>query len=287
MNITFVGGGNMASAIIGGLLQRGWNRDQLRVVEIAAAAREKLEETYRVRTYAGIDAESMRSDCVVLAIKPQQMREVAAQIAPHVRGMLVISIAAGIRAADLSHWLGGVNGHHQRIVRVMPNTPALVLAGMSGLYAMPGVSKSDRASAQSILEAVGACVWVVREEDIDSVTAVSGSGPAYVFYFIESLTEAAKQLGMSPDTARQLALGTFTGAATLAAQSSEDAATLRARVTSKGGTTERAVASLESDAVKDAIVRAVKAAAQRSRELGDELGGELGITPGTPPPKKH
>lgn len=277
MNITFIGGGNMASAIIGGLLQRNWRREQMRVVEIAAAAREKLEQTYGVRTHAAIDAEAMRSDCVVLAIKPQQMREAAAQLAPHVGGALVISIAAGIRAADLSRWLG----NHSRIVRVMPNTPALVLAGMSGLYAMPGISDDDRARAQGILDAVGASVWVAREEDIDSVTAVSGSGPAYVFYFIEALTEAAQQLGLSRDTARQLALGTFTGAATLAAQSNEDAATLRARVTSKGGTTERALASLEHDAVKAAIVRAVNAAAQRSRELGDELGDAGGGTSGS------
>jgi pyrroline-5-carboxylate reductase len=268
MNITFIGGGNMASAIIGGLLQRHWNPQQLRVVEIAAAAREKLEHTYRVQTYAGVTAEALQADCVVLAIKPQQMREAAAQLAPLISHALVISIAAGIRGDDLSRWLG----HHQRIVRVMPNTPALVLAGVSGLYAMPGVSADDRQRAADILGAVGETVWVAREEDIDSVTAVSGSGPAYVFYFIEALEQAACELGISADAARQLAIGTFTGAAKLAAQSSDDIATLRARVTSKGGTTERALASMENDRIKAAIVRAVKAAAARSHELGDELG---------------
>jgi pyrroline-5-carboxylate reductase len=268
MNITFIGGGNMASAIIGGLLQRHWNPQQLRVVEIVAAAREKLEQTYRVQTYAGVNTEALQADCVVLAIKPQQMREAAAQLAPLISHALVITIAAGIRGDDLSRWLG----HHQRIVRVMPNTPALVLAGVSGLYAMPGVSADDRQRAEDIMGAVGETVWVAREEDIDSVTAVSGSGPAYVFYFIEALEQAARELGMNAAAARQLAISTFTGAAKLAAQSGEDIATLRARVTSKGGTTERALAAMEGDHIKAAIVRAVKAAAARSRELGDELG---------------
>jgi pyrroline-5-carboxylate reductase len=272
MNITFIGGGNMANAIIGGLLQRGWDRGTLRVVEIDAAARGKLEQNHGVRTYAAIGAEVARTDCVVLAIKPQQLREAAKSLAPHVGKALVISIAAGIRAADLARWLGGVNGYHQRIVRVMPNTPALVLAGVSGLYATPGVSREDREAAQRILDAVGVSVWVEREEDIDSVTAVSGSGPAYVFYFIEALIDAARELGMNREAARQLAVGTFTGAAKLAAQSDDDIAVLRARVTSKGGTTERAIASLDHDAIKNAIARAVKAAAERSRELGDELG---------------
>jgi pyrroline-5-carboxylate reductase len=270
MKITFIGGGNMASAIIGGLLQRHWNPQQLRVVEIVAAAREKLEQTYRVQTYAGVNAEALQADCVVLAIKPQQMREAAAQLAPLISNALVITIAAGIRGGDLSRWLG----HHQRIVRVMPNTPALVLAGVSGLYAMPGVSADDRQRAEDIMGAVGETVWVACEEDIDSVTAVSGSGPAYVFYFIEALEQAARELGMSAAAARQLAISTFTGAAKLAAQSSDDIATLRTRVTSKGGTTERALALMEGDHIKAAIVRAVKAAADRSRELGNELGGD-------------
>ena len=268
MNITFIGGGNMATAIIGGLLQRQWDPRQLRVVDIVAAAREKLEQTYRVQTFAAVSAEALQADCVVLAIKPQHMREAAAQLAPLITNALVITIAAGIRGADLSRWLG----NHQRIVRVMPNTPALVLAGISGLYAMPGVTANDRERAATIMGAVGETVWVEREEDIDSVTAVSGSGPAYVFYFIEALEQAARELGMSTDAARQLAISTFTGASRLAAQSNEDIATLRARVTSKGGTTERALASMESDQIKAAIVRAVKAAADRSRELGDELG---------------
>jgi pyrroline-5-carboxylate reductase len=268
MNVTFIGGGNMATAIIGGLIARGWDAASLRVVEILAEARAKLEQTLQVRTFATADAQALQCDCIVLAIKPQQMREAAAQMAPRVGDRLVISIAAGVRAADLARWLGG----HQRIVRVMPNTPALVLAGISGMYALPAVTQADRDSAQAILGAVGESVWVDSEADIDAVTAVSGSGPAYVFYFIEALEQAAKELGLSAATARQLALATFTGASRLAAQSTEDVATLRARVTSKGGTTERALALMQTDNLKVAIVRAVKAAADRSRELGDELG---------------
>ena len=268
MNITFIGGGNMATAIIGGLIQRGWDRATLRVVEILPAAREKLEQTLKIQTFATINAASLQADCVVLAIKPQQMREAAAQLAPLIGNALVITIAAGIRGSDLSRWLN----HHKRIVRVMPNTPALVLAGISGLYALPEVTAEDRASAERILGAVGETVWVEREEDIDAVTAVSGSGPAYVFYFIEALDQAARDLGMSRENARRLAIATFTGASKLAAESSDDAAVLRAKVTSKGGTTERALASMEADAIKAAIGRAVKAAAERSRELGDELG---------------
>lgn len=268
MNITFIGGGNMATAIIGGLLQQGWDRASLCAVEILPAAREKLEQTLQIQTFPAVNAQSVQADCVVLAIKPQQMREVAAQLAPLIKNMLVLTIAAGIRGSDLSRWLGG----HKRIVRVMPNTPALVLAGISGLYATPGVSAEDRACAESIMGAVGETVWVEREDELDAVTAVSGSGPAYVFYFIEALDQAARDLGMSAETARRLAIATFTGASKLAAQSNEDAAILRARVTSKGGTTERALASMEADAIKAAIGRAVKAAAERSRELGDELG---------------
>ena len=268
MNITFIGGGNMASAIIGGLLQQGWQADAVRVVEIDAAARARVERELRVKAFADIGAAIADSGCVVLAVKPQQMREVAQALRAALASQLVITIAAGIRSRDLSRWLGD----YQRIVRVMPNTPALVLAGASGLYAMPAVSAADRTQAENILGAVGSTLWLTREEQMDTVTAVSGSGPAYVFYFIEALQQAAAGLGLAADEARTLALDTFAGAVKLAAQGSEDAATLRARVTSKGGTTERALKSMEADRIKEAIVRAVRAAAERSRELGDEFG---------------
>ncbi len=268
MNITFIGGGNMASAIIGGLLQKGWHADALRAVDPDAGARARLETTFGIRTYAEAGPGMDGSDCIVLAVKPQQMRAVAMAVRPGLTSQLVMSIAAGIRAADLSRWLGD----YPRIVRVMPNTPALVLSGISGLYAMPAVAATDRAQAEKIMGAVGSTLWLAREEQMDAVTAVSGSGPAYVFYFIEALQQAAAELGLDAAQARQLALDTFSGAIKLAAGSSEDVSELRARVTSKGGTTERALDTMEKDHLRQIIARAVSAAAQRSRELGDEFG---------------
>jgi pyrroline-5-carboxylate reductase len=268
MNITFIGGGNMAGAMIGGLVRKRWPRKAIRVVEIAAPARARLERAFKVKTQAELDAQAARAGCIVLAVKPQQMREAAAALRPRLAKQLVITIAAGIRLKDLSRWLGG----YERIVRVMPNTPALVHAGISGLYASVAVARADRATAEKILAAVGSCVWVGREEELDAVTAVSGSGPAYVFYFIEALERAARELALPPEMARRLAVETFAGSAALAAGSGDAPETLRARVTSRGGTTERALAAMETDRVREAIVRAVRAAAERSRELGDELG---------------
>lgn len=268
MKLTFIGGGNMATALIGGLLKRGWAPHDLRVVEIDARSRERLDRDFGIPIHADIAAGVNRVDGIVLAVKPQHMREVARALAPVVENALVVSIAAGIRVGDLSRWLGG----HQRIVRAMPNTPALALAGMTGLYAPKSVSESDRSQAEQILAAAGSTLWVDSEDRIDGVTAVSGSGPGYVFYFIESLQKAAAELGFDEEAARRLALETFKGAAKLADESTDSAATLRSRVTSKGGTTERALSELEKAGVGEAIVRAVHAAAQRSRELGDALG---------------
>jgi pyrroline-5-carboxylate reductase len=268
MKITFIGGGNMASALIGGLVRKRWPRKNIGVVEISQPARERLARELKVKTHAVPDARAMKTDCIVLAVKPQQMRQVALALKPLVGSQLIVSIAAGIRVEDLARWLGG----YRRIVRVMPNTPALVLAGISGLYAPASVGAADRAAAGKILGAAGAVLWFEREEELDAVTAVSGSGPAYVFYFIEALARAARDLGLSAEAAHRLSLETFAGAVKLAAQAGEPPETLRGRVTSKGGTTERALEVMESDRVKDAIARAVKAAALRSRELGDELG---------------
>jgi pyrroline-5-carboxylate reductase len=205
---------------------------------------------------------------VLLAVKPQQMPAVAKELSTCLRGQLVISIAAGIRTADLARWLGG----HARIVRAMPNTPALIRLGVSGLFAAAAVNQADRDRAQSILGAVGGVVWVQRESDIDVVTAVSGSGPAYIFYFIEALEQAAVELGLNGAQAHELAVQTFVGAAKLAAGSNEPAAVLRARVTSKAGTTEAALKTMEANDIKHKIGEAVRAAASRSRELGDEFG---------------
>ena len=268
MQISFIGGGNMAGAIIGGLLGKGFAASALRVVEIAADARAKLAQQYGVATHEHIDAAAVAADCVVLAVKPQNMREVAVALRPFVTQQLIISIAAGIRSTDLSRWLGG----YARLVRAMPNTPALVGAGCTGIYAAPGVRQEDVARAEAILGAIGITLRVGREAELDAVTAVSGSGPAYVFYFMEALQQAALDRGLPPDMARRLALETFVGAVKLAAGSAEDPAILRARVTSRGGTTAAALASMDADGVNKSIIRAVKAADERSRELGDELG---------------
>ncbi|MBM3356385.1 MAG: pyrroline-5-carboxylate reductase [Betaproteobacteria bacterium] len=268
MKVTFIGGGNMASAMIGGLVKQGWSPDAIRVVDVLKAARQALERDLKVRTYAQVDAEASQVECIVLAVKPQQMREAARALKAHLSKQLLVTIAAGIRLDDLARWLGG----YRRIVRAMPNTPALARAGVSGLYAPAAVAAAERAAAEKILGAVGSTVWFEREEDLDAVTAVSGSGPAYVFYFIEALERAGVELGLPAAAARKLALETFAGAVKLAAGSGEPPARLRERVTSKGGTTERALGSLEAAGVADAIVRAVRAAAERSRELGEELG---------------
>jgi pyrroline-5-carboxylate reductase len=268
MSIVFVGGGNMASALIGGLIGRGWQAADLSVVEIAAEARRALEQRYGLAVSAELPPRIGADAVVLLAVKPQHMRQVAAALRAKLSGQLVVTIAAGIRTADLSRWLGG----HARIVRVMPNTPALVQAGVSALYAMPGVAAEDCRLAESILAAVGSTLWVQREELMDAVTAVSGSGPAYVFYFIEALADAGRELGLDAAAARLLALDTFHGAAALARSSDDPPAVLRARVTSKGGTTEAALRVLEEQSVRERIIEAIKRAAARSREMGEELG---------------
>ncbi|SCY38391.1 pyrroline-5-carboxylate reductase [Nitrosospira sp. Nl5] len=268
MNITFIGGGNMASALIGGLLQRGYLPAQLRVVEINAEGREKIKHEFNVEAVAELAEGVANSDAVLLAVKPQQLPIVAQELAALLGNHLVISIAAGIRATDISRWLGG----YEHVVRAMPNTPALVRSGVTGLYALPGVSTEERHDAEAILAAVGSVLWVEREELLDAVTALSGSGPAYVFYFIEAMQKAGQELGLTEAQARLLSLETFLGAAGLASQSDESVAVLRARVTSQGGTTERAIESLEKDGVKNAVIRAMHAANKRSRELGDEFG---------------
>ncbi len=265
--VSFIGGGNMAAAIIGGLIASGTAPTDIEVVEINADAREKLAARFGVVTHTDLSQARLHA-LVVLAVKPQTLPEVAAALASRLSGQLVVSIAAGVRVADLARWLGG----HARIVRAMPNTPALVQAGVTGLFAPDAVSQESRSQAESVLRAVGGIVWVDDEPQLDAVTAVSGSGPAYVFYFIESLEAAAEAQGLAPDVARQLALQTFFGATKLALESGEEPALLRQRVTSKGGTTERGLAALDGAGVKQAVSQAVEAACRRGAELGDELG---------------
>ncbi|HYR01532.1 MAG TPA: pyrroline-5-carboxylate reductase [Casimicrobiaceae bacterium] len=273
MSVTaFIGGGNMASALAGGMLARGARAEALRVVEPLPAQRAKLAARFPgVALYAEATGAAVAgADVVVLAVKPQQMSAAARALAPHLGADsgVVLSIAAGIRLVDLGRWLGG----YRQLVRAMPNTPALVGRGISGAFAAPGVDARARDRCAAVLEAGGKIVWVGDEAMLDAVTGVSGSGPAYVFYFLEALETAARELGFSAADARALAYATFDGAVALAQASAEDPAALRAQVTSKGGTTERAIAALEDGDVRARIVAAVKAAAARARELGDELG---------------
>lgn len=267
MKVVFVGGGNMGAAIVGGLVTRGLAPADVTVVEPHAPAREALVARFGVRALPEAGAWPA-ADVALLAVKPQQMRAAVAALGAPPPAMLVVSIAAGVRVEALSRWLGG----HRAIVRAMPNTPALVGAGITGLYAPAEVGEAHRRSADALLKAVGETAWLQQESDLDAVTAVSGSGPAYVFYFIEALERAGCEMGLAPDVARQLAVQTFVGASALAAARGEDPAVLRAQVTSKGGTTERAVAALDHAAVKAAFIAAVKAARDRSAELGAALG---------------
>ena len=271
MNICFIGGGNMAAALIGGLLGKGFAAGQISVVEINADSRAQLQRNFAVRTVETAADGIVGSQVIILAVKPQQLRDVATQLAPLLSGQLLISIAAGIRAVDLSRWT-----NCQAIVRAMPNTPALVRSGMTGMYALPAVSDSQREHAQNILAAAGETLWVQSEAMLDAVTAISGSGPAYVFYFIEALQRAARELGFNTEEARRLSLETFLGASKLAACSDDDVSVLRARVTSKNGTTERALSSMAANHVAEHIVQAAKAAEARAREMGDELGDKPG-----------
>ncbi|SPA45494.1 pyrroline-5-carboxylate reductase [Cupriavidus taiwanensis] len=268
----FLGGGNMASALIGGLIARGVPAGAIRVVDPFPEAQQRLARDLGVHAAAAPDAAFGASDVLVLAVKPQQFRDAAAQLLPHLpaggRGNLVISVAAGIRLQDMQRWLGG----HTRVVRAMPNTPALSGMGMTGLAAPAGLSAADRAIASAVAEAVGKCVWVDGDDQIDAVTAISGSGPAYVFYFIEAMQRAATEMGLSAEQGRELAVETFRGAATLAGQSPEPVATLRERVTSKGGTTYAALTAMDAGGIADAFVRAMHAAAARGKEMGAEFG---------------
>src|SRR4051812_48557256 len=270
MHITFIGGGNMASALIGGLSRNGWHAERMRGADIDAAARDRVAREFGIAVYDKASTAVANADCIVLAVKPQHLQAAARELAAHVSGKLVLSIAAGIRARDIRRWLRG----HSRIVRAMPNTPALVLNGITGLYADEDVGAADRQTAEEVLRVAGATLWVDTEADIDAITAVSGSGPAYVFYFLEALESAARKLGFDDKAARQLAFETFSGAVRLARESTVDFATLRARVTSKGGTTERALGMFEQAQVRAAIERAVQGAAERSREMADELGAD-------------
>jgi pyrroline-5-carboxylate reductase len=265
--ICFIGGGNMARALIGGLKNNGYLMNDISVIEPEAEKRAQLQADFGVNVTEQLPSVTM-ADIVVLAVKPQQLRDLSIFLGSLLQQQLLISIAAGIRAKDIARWLGG----YHSIVRVMPNTPAQIQAGISGLYAMPDVTENQHHQAETIMSAVGEVLWLDEESKMDAVTAISGSGPAYVFYFIEAMQQAALELGLNEEQAKILSLETFIGSSLLAAQSLETPATLRSQVTSKGGTTEQAIQTMEAAAVKSAIIKAAKAAANRSQELGDMLG---------------
>ena len=267
MKLGFIGGGNMAHALIVGLKSQQFTMSNITVVELDASKRAGLNQNLGIN--ASADLASMQAcEVIVLAIKPQQLPALAKTLAPILKQQLIISIAAGIRLADLSRWLGD----YTTIIRAMPNTPAQIQAGVTGLYAMPSVNKAQIALADQVLSAAGTTLWLDSEEKLDAITAISGSGPAYVFYLIEALHEAALQLGLNEAQAKQLSLATFKGASLLADASSAPIATLREQVTSKGGTTEQGLLSLQNSQVKQAIVLAAKKACERAKTLGDELG---------------
>jgi len=268
-SIGFIGGGNMAASIIGGLINDGFPATNICVAEPNDTARSHLAASFGVRTEVDNTLIAHDVDVLVLAVKPQIMRSVTQQIADMVqtRKPLVISIAAGIRGSDLSRWLGG----NVALVRSMPNTPALVQSGAAGLFANAQVSDTQREQAESILRAVGITVWLENEQQIDAVTALSGSGPAYIFYVIEAMENAGIKLGLEASIARRLAVQTAFGASKLALESSDDPALLRKKVTSPGGTTERALQTLKDGDLEGIFMQALQAANDRAAELADQL----------------
>ena len=265
--LVFIGGGNMASAILGGLIASAVPASQVLVVEPFEAQRERLRSDFGVATLAAADGSIAGVELVVWAVKPQLFASAAAPCAAHVGAALHLSVMAGIRSSTLARTLGT-----ERIVRAMPNTPALIGQGIAGLYARAAVQAHERERVERLLAPTGGTLWVAQEADLDAVTALSGSGPAYVFYFIEAMVEAALEMGLDAEQGRQLALATFAGATALAQASDDPPALLRERVTSKGGTTDAALRAMAASGVKAAFVAAMRAAQVRAQILGDEFG---------------
>jgi pyrroline-5-carboxylate reductase len=268
--LTFIGGGNMAGSLIGGLIADGYDSRQITVSDPDTDKLAQLAARFEVHTETDNNKAIDQAKVVVLSVKPQILEAVARDIADGVARSrpLVISIAAGIQESALREWLGG----EVTLVRSMPNTPAMIQSGATGLYAGPGVSDEQRDMAESILRAVGLTRWVDDESLMDAVTAVSGSGPAYYFLIMEAIEAAACEMGLDAETARLLTLQTALGAARMAIESSDSPATLRQKVTSPGGTTERALKILEEGRLRELFSEALKGAQTRSRELSDMLG---------------
>jgi len=271
--IAFIGGGNMASAIIGGLLQQGWPAERIDVVEPFEEARSKLLAQFGIAAHPQPGDFLARADLVVWAVKPQSFQDAAAQTRAYTQAALHLSVAAGIRSDTLAHWLGS-----ERVVRAMPNTPALIGKGISALFARAAVTALDKALIADALGSTGEVIWVSAEAQIDAVTALSGSGPAYVFYFLEAMRDAGVGMGLDTAQAYQLAVATFVGAGELAKASPDAPEVLRQRVTSKGGTTYAALSAMEASGVKGAFIAAMQAARARAKEMGDAFGAEEGNT---------
>ncbi|HKU16883.1 MAG TPA: pyrroline-5-carboxylate reductase [Steroidobacteraceae bacterium] len=269
--LAFIGGGNMARSLIGGLLERGWRAQQIVVADPLAAQRDALQSQLAIRVTDDNAAAARGADVVVLAVKPQEMQRAVQSMAQAIMDQqaLIISVAAGIRASDIQRWLPGIP-----VVRAMPNRPALQGCGMTGLYATTDVSTERRALAEQILGAVGATLWLEREQHMDIVTAVSASGPAYFFLLIEMLEQAGVTQGLAPEVSRRLAIETAYGSGAMARAASESPAVLRQQVTSKGGTTEAALRELEARHIRAAFEAAVAAATRRAAELADEFGSQ-------------
>ncbi len=261
--IAFIGGGNMASALIGGLVRAGHDPAALLVVEPFEAQRQKLQQQFGVVAQATADERLAGAATVVWAVKPQLFAEAAAPCAAWVGSALQVSVMAGVRCAAVLLASGSA-----RVVRAMPNTPALIGQGIAGLFATPEVGADERAEVDALFAPTGATLWLAHEGELDAVTALSGSGPAYVFYFLEAMMQAATEMGLSAAQGRLLAQHTFAGATALAQQSPLPPHELRAQVTSKGGTTFAALTSLEDSGVKAAFVKALHAARQRAQALG-------------------
>jgi len=271
--ISFIGGGNMARSLLGGLIAGGFNSARLCVADPGEDQRELVQARFGVRAVVSNEEVAQIADVLVLAVKPQILKSVAQSLAPMVQEKrpLVISIAAGVRSGDLDRWLGG----GVSLVRTMPNTPALVQSGATALYARSEVTAKQRSQAESVMRAVGLTLWVEDEDLLDSVTALSGSGPAYFFLMMEILEQAAIAQGLPRSVSHLLTLQTAFGAAKMALESEEDLSILRARVTSRGGTTERAIEVLESGGLSSLFSSALDAARTRSQELAVILGEEV------------
>jgi pyrroline-5-carboxylate reductase len=265
--LAFIGGGNMASAIIGGLIKQGTSAKNILVIEPFEEARQRLQAQFGVRVLAAADATLTEAGLVIWAVKPQTFKEAAQQTRDFCTKALHLSVAAGIRSDSIANWLGT-----ERVVRAMPNTPALVGLGQTGLFARDAVTASDKAWVEQVVATTGALLWVNDEPLLDAVTAISGSGPAYVFFFIEAMVEAGVKMGLTAEQATQLAIGTFEGASQLAKSANEPPSVLRERVTSKGGTTYAALTSMQNAHVGELFQTALKAAQLRAHELGDEFG---------------